>query len=745
MILKIKTLSDTLIGSGEGSAKIDIDVIFDEFGLPYIPSRRIKGILRNSAEEVCDILGIVDKSLIEQIFGSRGKIQGKIRIEMFRIPEYKDLITELKAAKEDNLIRNLINKDQIINYFTVIRQQTAIDENGVAQEHSLRTIRVIKPDFEFEGEIKEIVPLTDKEKALLYLSILNFRRIGTARNRGFGEIKCELEQIDIDNAKQAIDKIKGKNPSSICKKNGSKDEHQIFAKENIKDTNTKIKNLPFVIKTYSPVLISRQISEQNTINTKKYFTSTSIIGIFANEFIKKHNLGANAHENKTFRTFFLDDKLIFTPAFPYKNNKVFYPAPLFLEKEKRIFEEENMEIYNIIRKEPNSIETEPLGGFVLIQDENEKVYKYVPKTVFYFHNARKTLSGKNTKEEGTIFYYEAIAEGEEFKGNIIGNEQILNEFTKIFEKNFQAYAGRSRTAQYGKIKIILKDIEDTSSELEDDEFTLVVISPLILYNNNGYQEISEEIFKEYLYEFFGCNVKIEGSMVNVDFFENFMGKWKMKSPREIAFAPGSIFEIRVENCKDLKEKLRDLKNYGIGERRAQGFGRVEIYTDLNDEYILKTPAVKSEIKESSKDKTKLKEILEKIFMRELEKYSKYKGFEKAKDFRFKNRIPNHLIGRVEGILEGSKNISEWKQRINHLKDKQAGRKLKNVKLLKPLENFFVLDTLKKERDYNYFKFEDIANKINFILDTADHNWNLSKIYWYSFFRNLRLMKKKEGI
>lgn len=40
----LELLSDTLIGSGEGwGATIDTDVVFDDFGLPYIPARRVKG------------------------------------------------------------------------------------------------------------------------------------------------------------------------------------------------------------------------------------------------------------------------------------------------------------------------------------------------------------------------------------------------------------------------------------------------------------------------------------------------------------------------------------------------------------------------------------------------------------------------------------------------------------------------------------------------------------------------------
>jgi len=736
MILEIKTLSNTLIGSGEGSATIDIDIIFDDYGLPYIPSRRIKGILRSSAEEICDILGINGKNLIEQIFGMHGKKEGKIRIDTLRILEYEDIIDGLKSIKNNGKLKigNLVTKNRIINHFTEIRQQTAINEDGVAQEHSVRTIRVIKPNLTFEGEIQEIDVLSEKEKALLYLAAFIFRRIGTARSRGFGEVKCKIKQIGVSSINEAINKIKNETQIKNDKKDLTTKNANNFDKNFLK-SYANIKKLSIIIKTCSPVLISKQVGEQNTVNTKKYFPSTSILGLFASKFIKKYNLKENAHENAIFRSFFLDEKLFFTPAFPFKSEMEFYPTPLFLEKEKRMPEEPYLPIYNVIYNEPENVETEPLGGFLAIRENN--AYKYVPKTVFYFHNVKKSFSGKN---ERRIFYYEAIDEGEEFKGYIMGNETILNEFIQIFEKQIRAYMGRSKTAQYGKVEITLGNIEDMSVELKSKEFILEFLSPVILYNDHGFQDISEKILNNYLNEFFGCTVEIKKSIVKYDFHEKFMGIWKMKTPREITIAPRSVFEIRVENCDNLEEKLRELTIYGVGEGRARGFGKVKVFEDLYDEYTLQNLSVRPKSTTATITKNTLRDLLEKILIDELKNYSEYKGFEKAKDFKFKDIISNHFLGKLEGMLGASNDWSEWKQKIGVLKEKHENRKSQQVRLLRQLEKFFILKSFREERDYNVFNFEKMVSEIKFKNDNMD--WLLSKIYWRSFFRNLRIMKKR---
>ena len=50
MRLSMKLLTDAVPASGSGVAGvIDTDIVFDEYGIPYIPARRIKGVLRESA------------------------------------------------------------------------------------------------------------------------------------------------------------------------------------------------------------------------------------------------------------------------------------------------------------------------------------------------------------------------------------------------------------------------------------------------------------------------------------------------------------------------------------------------------------------------------------------------------------------------------------------------------------------------------------------------------------------------
>ncbi len=217
--IHVKLESDALIGSGEGlGAIIDTDVVFDDVGLPYIPGRRIKGCLRDSANEVLKmfkksgingfIININKKNeyfeIIDKVFGTPEK-PSAINISNLTITDYQSNHQSLKYLMKE--YKNILPKDEVISFFTSIRQQTKIDDVGVAEEHSLRTVRAIKKGNEFEGGIT--IDTSDDNDALklLWLACINLRHLGTKRNRGFGKVECEL--FDENNNPIAFKEILG--------------------------------------------------------------------------------------------------------------------------------------------------------------------------------------------------------------------------------------------------------------------------------------------------------------------------------------------------------------------------------------------------------------------------------------------------------------------------------------------------------------------------------------------------------
>jgi len=198
--MKVELISDTISGSGEGfGAIIDTDCQYDEYGIPFISAKRIKGTLRNSLNDLLEMPAVskannfVDEAdrekVLDTVFGKKGSMQSSsIAISDFVVENY-DLAKSWFSYLIDQY-PNIFSSETILSTFTNIRTQTEI-ENGIAVPHSLRTSRAVNKGLKFMADIT-IEKEDEKIEELLALACANLRRIGTKRNRGLGDIQCEL-------------------------------------------------------------------------------------------------------------------------------------------------------------------------------------------------------------------------------------------------------------------------------------------------------------------------------------------------------------------------------------------------------------------------------------------------------------------------------------------------------------------------------------------------------------------------
>lgn len=193
--ITIKLESDTLIGSSEGyGAIIDTDVVFDEIGLPYIPARRVKGVLRDAAEDLNSLYSYsndtVKKIEIEKLFGKTGDTEKPTSFFISNL--YLEEYEKNKEHLEYLISKAVIGKDNIMDNFTSLRNQTSIDDKlEIAKRTSLRTSRVLDKGLEFYGEIS----LPAEFENQLDLICKAVKKIGTKRNRGLGKVTVSIKTI----------------------------------------------------------------------------------------------------------------------------------------------------------------------------------------------------------------------------------------------------------------------------------------------------------------------------------------------------------------------------------------------------------------------------------------------------------------------------------------------------------------------------------------------------------------------
>ena len=146
--IKIELLSDMCVSDGGiYNSAIDTDICYDEYGFPYIPAKRLKGCLRECALELKDWGMPIG---VQEMFGTQGNDDsdsekagkaGAVHIRDAYIADKECFVSEIRQNQSVSPV--LCHPQNILKVFSYVRVQTSIDyETGVAQEQSLRTMRV---------------------------------------------------------------------------------------------------------------------------------------------------------------------------------------------------------------------------------------------------------------------------------------------------------------------------------------------------------------------------------------------------------------------------------------------------------------------------------------------------------------------------------------------------------------------------------------------------------------------------
>ncbi|MEH1820097.1 MAG: RAMP superfamily CRISPR-associated protein [Nostoc sp.] len=193
--LKIKLLSDTTFGRGDGVAGlIDQEVEHDSSGFPYLCGRTLKGLL---SEECDNLIAVLPPEICSEwenftciLFGTPGSVQGTIasmHVGDACLPD------DLREAVAFQIKKKTLTKTEVLDSLTTIRRQTAINsETGIADKGSLRSFRVAIRELEFKADLLFETQPSQEILSVLAVGTLALRRIGSGRNRGRGYVRCTL-------------------------------------------------------------------------------------------------------------------------------------------------------------------------------------------------------------------------------------------------------------------------------------------------------------------------------------------------------------------------------------------------------------------------------------------------------------------------------------------------------------------------------------------------------------------------
>ena len=188
-LVHIKLLSDAIFGSGMSMpGGEDICILTDSNGFPYMKGSTLKGIFREELINYLEWCGHDADSVELKVNGILGK-SGSDEIDSDSKLQISDLTLDSGVIKA--VLTEGASEQEIIDAFSYTREFTRL-ENGLAKDGSLRSGRCIKKGLNFYA----VCSCNDDDKALVKDVFEQVKWIGSMRNRGFGKVSVEVEELN---------------------------------------------------------------------------------------------------------------------------------------------------------------------------------------------------------------------------------------------------------------------------------------------------------------------------------------------------------------------------------------------------------------------------------------------------------------------------------------------------------------------------------------------------------------------
>lgn len=681
--ITITLKSDLCTGSGYSFAGIiDQDVCYDKKGLPFIPGKRLKGCIRETA--VTSLYKLFDesvfKSYINNIFGRTGDARsGRFRIDNAYIKNYEQISQKLETAAVQY---PEIKEQSVLRQYTRVIGQTELSEKGTAEKETLRYTRVVN-HYNLplsEEKVEEMVfvseftaELEENEMKALEKMILATRNIGLKRNRGMGSIVTSVEY----EKKRMVSELESVSGSE------------------------KRKQIPVTLRNIEPLMLSGEKED----SSETYISARSLIGVLAGCYLKFPGTGP---DSKVFEDLFLNGTVIYSCLYPSKGGKIYYPVPEYINKLKK-----TKKLVNILdtggkkeAEQEDEWKTEDgnlpkkIKSTYYRQEQQGEISLLMPEKDIIYHHSHHKLNADG--QEGILYGMEVLSAGQEFSGIIELPDKYCNLMMQLLEEADFIF-GKSRSTQYGKCKriinrkIAVEPIDNKTLELEKDQkFVVTCLADLAIINpeTKDYTIYEDQVRKELTAELFDKRIDsdiIRNSQTDVSYLKTglitgYNTSWNLRMQPIPCIKAGSAFVMTSEKRCEIPKYLY------LGERNTEGFGKVCIQKLTDMQYkMLESPNSSKMVETKSENEETIetgsynqaKEIVDYLTMKihRDEWINEQKG-NLLKSIKFDQDISASGISRLTLMLKESLNVNKkykeqyeaFVKRVKSIKSEQLRNK-----------------------------------------------------------------------
>ncbi len=547
--------------SGIIGKNIDIVTIRDEDNLPYFKASHIKGILKDKVEQFSKTLnGNIETEKHEVFFGKAGgNNTGRLRFSDLKFDSITGISCKEINSKEYENIKDAICYDD--RHGIKIDRHTLTTEDG-----SLFNYEFINKKTIFSGSI-DFTLKNDSEKeyiTLILASLFHLEAIGGQKSRGIGRISVSINNKNITQLESIVSNLNVEKPGTL-----NLTDSQLVTKE-------------YTLK-FDENIVLKQKEIGNEISTLNYLQGSSIKGAVIQYFIDNYSLS-----DEEIQYNFIDDLKI-TQALP--DGKVFTPASYYRCKysDKCGNDEIVDKIYNDDKecKCKNKLERIPAGYMDLNDKKSFSFNKKSDVGIAIDYNTR-------TSADGQIFNREILRVTDNKKKSIFKGKITIPKGLADLINNKELYIGKYKSKGLGKCTILLNDYLDKKVDLktriekqmkENGAFFTVdcrsdIVLPFLSLNNH--KEQLKSLFKLDTLE-----LEETKSFINYDKLGGYNSINNTRKQDEIIICRGSVLAFKMTgNKNEIVQSLIEIESIGIGLRKLEGFGEIEIASELHLKEVL---------------------------------------------------------------------------------------------------------------------------------------------------------------
>lgn len=419
----------------------------------------------------------------------------------------------------------------------------------------------------------------------------------------------------------------------------------------------------FTLELLEPMLATAPGGDQNTEVSLDYVPGGVLRGALIGRYLRRHN----RHElslGATEQSLFFSSAVCYLNAYPVIGvdagiDARTMPVPLSWNKRKDASESDSRtEVRDLsisgARQKFGDAQIKNLSNPFFAFNRAGDIVVVKPKRTLAVHTEREPHKGRALEEKGALFRYEAVASGTRFGATIFISDETNEDSRRMIcdlLDGGELSLGGSRTGGYGRAQVT--NIEHAPQRsapqaIEKNQFVrITLLSDALLRDGRGQHQahLSASYLSSRLGALTICEDLTFKSAVVVGGFNR---KWGLPLPQKIAVKAGSVFTFKAES--DVTEaQLKKLLDEGLGERRAEGFGRIAV--NLNGSEQLRLAAPKSSLSvpvalHSASGREMARIMIERILRRRFDEIL----VKKIGLCRMENQPPNSQIARLRGAV-----------------------------------------------------------------------------------------------